>query len=187
MATIKIMGCDPSLRNLGVSLGTLDLDTLEFTVEDVTLTVTEKSKVKSVRKSSDDYDRCKILHESLRALSEGVDIAFVEMPIGSQSAAAMLSYGACISLIASLTCPVIQVTPTAVKVKAVGDKNATKDEMIKWASGLFPNVQWLRHNGRLTQANEHIADSIGAINAGLKEPDFQALVAMMKKYASKTA
>lgn len=181
---MKIIGIDASLRNLGVVNGTLNLSTLEWKVDNLSLTITEKSKSKTVRKSSDDYDRCKLLHEALRERVKGVDIAFVEMPIGSQNAAAMLSYGAVISLIASLEIPVIQVTPRAVKEAALNDKNATKEEMIAWAFKKFPDANWLSRGGKLTLNNEHLADACGAVNAGLNDSDFRALVAMMNKMQS---
>lgn len=177
---IRIIGCDPSLRNFGIAKGWLDLDTLEWEVDEVVLARTDKSKIKGVRKSLDDYMRVRILHEALREAEKGAGIAFIEMPIGSQSAAAMLSYGACIALAASIEVPLIQVTPTQVKVEAVGDKNATKEEMIAWATTMFPNVNWLRQGKRITGANEHLADACGAINAGMEQHDLKALVNMMR-------
>lgn len=181
MSKIKIIGIDPSMSNLGIAKGYMNLDTLEWEVEEVELTKTEKGKSKTVRKSSDDYDRARLLYEALSQAEKGAEIAFVEMPIGSQSAAAMKSYGMCIQLIASLDIPVIQVTPAQVKLHATGDKNATKEEMIYWATDRFPEANWLRQGVRLTQANEHLADACGAINAGILEDDFKALIKMLRK------
>lgn len=184
MSRIKIIGLDPSLRNFGIAEGWLDIDTLKWEVTRVELVKTEKGKSKTVRKSSDDYSRVRILYEALKEAEEGAQIAFVEMPIGSQSAAAMLSYGACIALAATLDIPVIQVTPSAVKLHATGDKNATKEEMIKWAIEKFPNINWLRQGTRAVAANEHLADACGAIQAGIKDDDFKALIAMSRKITS---
>lgn len=178
---IRIIGVDPSLRNMGIATGRLNIETFEWEVDLVQLHKTEKSKIKTVRKSSDDYDRCRILYEALSSAEKKADLAFVEMPIGSQSADAMKSYGACIMAIASLNIPVIQVTPTQVKVRAVNDKNATKEEMIQWAYSQFPNINWLRSGKRLIAANEHLADACAAINAGLSEDDFIAWAAMTRK------
>lgn len=177
---MRIIGVDPSLRNTGIVFGTLDLESLEFDVHRVELTETEKSKSKTVRKSSDDYDRCQALHEALRAAAKEADMAFVEMPIGSQNAAAMLSYGACISLIASLEIPVIQCSPREVKECATGDKLATKEEMIAWATNKFPKANWLTRGGKYLAKNEHLADACGAINAGIEGYEFKALVKMMR-------
>jgi Holliday junction resolvasome RuvABC endonuclease subunit len=181
MSKIKIIGIDPSLRNTGIAKGWLDLKTLEWEVEEVELVKTEKGKSKTVRKSSDDYDRTRILYEAIKAAEAGAEIAFVEMPIGSQSADAMKSYGACIALIASLDIPVIQVSPNQVKVHSTGDRNATKEEMIAWAHAKFPDINWLQRGGKLTLNNEHLADAVAAINAGMAEDDFKALITMLRK------
>lgn len=181
MSKIKIIGVDPSMSNLGIAKGWLDLTTLKWVVEEVELTKTEKGKSKTVRKSSDDYDRGRLLYEALSEAEKGAEIAFVEMPIGSQSAAAMKSYGMCIQLIASLDIPVIQVSPNQVKIHATGDRMATKEEMIAWAHGKFPDINWLQRGGKLTLNNEHLADAIGAINAGMAEDDFKALITMLRK------
>lgn len=182
MSQISVIGIDPSLRNLGIARAVVDLNTLEFEVLDIELTETEKSKSKTVRKNSDDLERARLLHAALaEAQKEGPQIAFVEMPVGSQSASAMLSYGVCIALIASLNIPVVQLTPTQVKVSATGDKLASKREMIDWAHAKFPDINWLRQGKRLIDKNEHLADAIGAINAGLNDEDFLALVNMMRR------
>ena len=182
MSEVRIIGIDPSLRSTGIAFGKLDLDTLEWSVDEVELVKTEKGKSKTVRKSSDDYDRCRILYEAISSAEKRADIAFVEMPIGSQSADAMKSYGMCIAMMATLDIPVIQVAPSQVKVRALQDKNATKEEMIEWAFKLHPTAAgWLQQRGRLIAANEHLADAIAAINAGILEDDFQALLVMMRK------
>lgn len=181
MSVIQIIGIDPSLRNFGLAKGELNLETLEWTIGSVELVKTEKGKSKTVRKNSDDFDRCRILYEGMKEAEKGAQMAFVEMPVGSQSAAAMLSYGACIALIAALDIPVIQVTPSQVKQHATGDKHATKEEMIVWATKKFPDANWLRQGQRFIAANEHLADACGAVNAGLQTDDFKALQVMMKR------
>lgn len=181
MSILQIIGIDPSMSNLGFAHGTLDLSNLDWSVSSVELTQTVKGTDKTVRKSSDDFDRSRLLYEALKAAEAGKAIAFVEMPIGSQSAAAMKSYGMCIQLIASLDIPVIQVSPNEVKKFATGDRMATKEEMIAWAYEKFPNINWLKRGEKLIAKNEHLADAIGAINAGLKSDDFKALIVMLRK------
>jgi len=180
MSRVKIIGIDPSLRNFGIAKGWFDLNTLKWEVEEVELIKTEKSKIKAMRKSADDYSRARILYEGLKEAEKGAELAFIEMPIGSQSASAMLSYGACVALAACIDIPLIQVTPSQVKIEAVGDRNATKEEMIAWATTLFPNANWLRQGKRIIGANEHLADACGAINAGMQESDFKAWVEMQR-------
>lgn len=180
MRKIRIIGIDPSLRNFGIAKGWLDIDTMEWEVDEVQLVKTEKSKIKGVRKSHDDYDRARILYEALKEAQKDAILAFIEMPIGSQSASAMLSYGACIALAASIDVPLVQVTPSQVKSFATGDKLATKEDMIEWATSKFPKANWLRQGKRLIGANEHLADACGAINAGVEQEDLHAWVAMQR-------
>lgn len=181
MSKLKFIGIDPSLSNLGMCKGWVDLDTLEWEVEELLLCETKPVSSKTVRKSSLDYDRCRELFEAQNEFVKGADFAFVEMPIGSQSANAMKSYGACIMLIATLDIPVIQVSPSEVKLKATGDKNATKEEMIAWASTKFSRINWLRQGQKILKKNEHLADACGAVNSGLQTDDFKALQVMMKR------
>ena len=180
MSRVRIIGVDPSMSNLGIAKGWLDIETGVWEVDSVGLTKTEKSKLKAIRKSNDDYQRSRLLYEALSEAEEHAQIAFVEMPIGSQSAAAMKSYGMCIQLIAGLDIPVIQVTPSQVKICAVNDRNATKEEMIAWATAKFPTINWLRQGKRLIGANEHLADACGAINAGMEEYDFKCWLEMQR-------
>lgn len=184
MSKLTFIGIDPSMSNLGMCKGTVDLETLEWDVELLSLQETKPVTSKTVRKSSLDYDRCRELFEAQDEFVKGADIAFVEMPIGSQSANAMKSYGACIMLIATLDIPLIQVSPSEVKVKAVGDKNATKEEMIAWAAKKFPDINWLRQGQKILKKNEHLADACGAVNAGLQTDDFKALQVMMKRMSA---
>lgn len=178
---IKVIGVDPALRNFGFASATLDMDTMEFDVQSVSLVKTEAAKTKTTRKNSDDLERCRQQYLGLKQAEKGATIAFVEMPVGSQSARAMMSYGACMALVAALDIPVIQLTPKEVKVAALDDQNATKREMINWAFNLFPNAGWLTSRGRLIDDNEHMADAVGAINAGVVNTEFLAIVAMMKR------
>lgn len=181
MSRLKFIGIDPSMSNLGMCRGWIDLDTLEWEVEELNLQETKPVTSKTVRKSSLDYDRARELFEAQKEFAEGADFAFAEMPIGSQSAMAMKGYGMCIMLIASLDIPLIQVSPSEVKWRAVKDKNATKEEMIAWAVRKFPDINWLRRGQKVLGKNEHLADSIGAVNAGIMEDDFTSLVTMMRK------
>jgi len=178
---MKVLGVDPALKNVGISSGFLNLENMSFSIDRVDLFKTEPSKSKTTRKNSDDLERCRVLYQGLSNAAAGAEIAFVEMPVGSQSARAMMSYGACMMLIATLRIPVIELTPREVKVAATGDANATKREMIDWAFNKMPDAEGWRVKGkRLIDENEHMADAIGAINAGLSNPEFQALVAMVR-------
>lgn len=176
---MMVLGIDPSLRNFGYALAELDLSTMQYEVKELLLIETEATKLKKVvRKNSDDLERCRAQFTALREMQKKAQIAFVEVPVGSQSARAMMSYGACVALLASVDVPLIQLTPTEVKMASVGTRDATKREMIDWAAGKFPRADWLRKAGRLIDKNEHLADAVASINAGLVNEDFRALVAM---------
>jgi Holliday junction resolvasome RuvABC endonuclease subunit len=176
MSILKIAAIDPSLSNFGLVRGTVDISHEAFPVELSELTLvetdTDKSSRKVVRRNSEDLERARKLLRGMHRFIADADMVFVEVPVGSQSARAMASYGVCIGILASIGKPLIQVTPTEVKLAAVGTKTASKNEMIEWASGLYPNLNWLMSRGKMTAKNEHLADAIGAIHAGLLTDEF---------------
>lgn len=183
---MKIVGIDPSLRNFGIVRAKLDIGAGEFKVEEMRLVESEDNakKAKTVRKNSDDLRRAKLLHAGMLEMCQGASIAFVEVPVGSQSARAMASYGICIGVLAACPIPMIQLTPTEVKLAMTGEKTATKDEMIEAAVKAHPEAKWLTRKSKgelvLMNDNEHLADAIGAITAGIATNDFKGMVAMMQ-------
>lgn len=181
-----IAGIDPSLSNFGLAKGTYDG---AFTLSDVYLVQSQadnKNK-KTVRKNSDDLNRANVLSTHTRDFLRDVDLAFVEVPVGSQSARSMASYGICIGILAGLTTPLIQLTPTEVKVAATGKKTASKQDMIDWATAQYPFAPWLTRTVKgqtmFTAKNEHLADAVGAIHAGLQTDQFKQLMAIRNAFA----
>lgn len=192
MSKMKIIGCDPSLSNFGIAFATLDLDTLTFTVDDLKVAQTEPEKDKKVRKqvrkNSEDLERARLLHRAAMEACQGeVFMAFVEVPVGSQSARAMASYGVCLGVLAAVaeTLPMIQVTPTEVKLAGCGIKTATKEEMIEAMVAKYPNAPWPMKTVKgiytpIASKCEHLADAIGAIEAGIASDEFRHTIAMFK-------
>lgn len=182
MSSVIVGGFDPSMSNFGMTKGSLCLNTGTFKILDLCLETSESSKVKQVRKNSDDLERARKLHKGMQNFFSDCAFVCVEIPVGSQSARAMASYGMCIGLIASLNRPLIQVTPKEVKVAATGKKTATKNEMIKWATGLYPYAPWLTKKVKgqtsFTNANEHLADAIASIHAGVRTDQFKTIKSM---------
>lgn len=180
---IKVVGFDPSLKGWGIAVGTLDLDTGIMT--DVVLSVvdSEPPKTKQVRQNSKDlYTATKLAEASLNAIKDAKAV-FVEIPVGSQSARAMASYGVCVGVLGALNAlntSVIEVTATEVKVALTQNKNATKQEMIKAAVDLYPEANFPKHNGKITAKAEHVADALGAIHAGVNTPLFQNIMKILK-------
>ena len=183
-----VAGIDPSLSNFGLAKGVLDLSgtpTLA-SIDELKLVSSEadKTSAKTVRKNSDDLRRARALYDGFQEFIKDVELVFVEVPVGSQSARSMASYGVCIGLLASINKPLIQVTPTEVKLAAVGSKTASKADMINWATKLYPDAEWLRQKKKgemvLVNKNEHIADAVGAIHAGLLCDQFKQMTAFLR-------
>lgn len=165
--------------------GTLDLQSGVLSSLQLELNVTKPdNKNKKVRKNSQDLERARSHFKALTEFLKGVDLVCVEIPVGSQSARSMASYGICIGLLSSIEIPFIQVTPLEVKLAAVGSKTATKQQMIDWAYGIYPNANWLFKNQKgktsLTAANEHLADAIAAIHAGARTDEFKYITMLNK-------
>ena len=182
---IEVVGLDPSLSNLGICRGIIDLDDDSIIVKSLKLVETKGAgKKKVVRQNSEDLERAMALYQGLQEGCQGAKLAFVEIPVGSQSARAMASYGICLGVLASCPIPIIQVTPTEVKKAGYGVATATKREMIDWATATYPDANWLtvKRGGQLvvTDKNEHLADAAAAISAGIQTDQFRQLASLMR-------
>lgn len=172
---IKVVGQDPSLRNWGLAIGTYDLETKELHIKTVDITNAELPKGKQVRQNSLDLESAYQLYKGAVAAAEGAHAVFVEVPVGSQSARAMASYGICVGVLGALRAngiPFFEVTPTEVKLAGAGTKTATKRDMIDWAMASHPEANWpmYKKNGAVLVSEalaEHMADAVAAIHAGL--------------------
>lgn len=186
---IRVLGIDPAMRNFGLARCFVDIDRMEIIdVETLDLIQTSDESGKKVRKNSDDLRRARLLVKGLERAALNCAVAVAEMPVGSQSARAMASYGLSIGVLASCPIPLIQVTPAEVKIAACDDKTATKEEMIEWATGRFPHANWRRRKVKgemkATLDNEHLADAVGAVEAGLRTDQFAQAVALLKSMAA---
>jgi Holliday junction resolvasome RuvABC endonuclease subunit len=183
---IKVLGCDPSLSNFGFVQATIDVSTNTITPLTLDLVETAPGKNKKVRKNSDDIDRCRLLSQGLKRNTQGNMICFVEMPVGSQSARAMASYGACMGILSACDIPLVQLTPNEIKMSTVGSKTASKEDMITWAYNLYPHLNWIagtkksKNAGQLANKNEHLADAVATLHAGIKSEDFRSVVSILK-------
>lgn len=185
---LKVVGQDPSLNNWGLAIATYDLESGTIQVERIDVIQPNVLQGKQVRQNSKDLDVASQLHQGALAACAGAHAVFVEVPIGSQSARAMASYGVCVGVLGALRSqgiPLFEMTPTQVKLAAVKNSNATKDQMIEWASTLYPDINWPRYtrNGvtLITKDKaEHEADAIGAIHAGIACQQFQQLLSLLK-------
>ena len=183
---IKVLGIDMAFSNVGLVLANVDLtdpDAPVINVEDMCLVHTEslKKRPRGLSKASDDLRRAR---ESLQAIhtkiaSWGPQVVIAEVPFGSQSARAAWGLGIAVGILASLE-GLVEVSPREVKA-ATGEPHADKDYMIEWAMEKHPEAPWAwrKYKGTLisvSSTNEHLADALAAIYAGLKTKDFKTRV-----------
>lgn len=176
---IPVVGFDPSFNNWGIAEAMLDLTTGTLDQLSVRVVTPLELKGKQVRQNSKDLHESEQLAKAAFQAAKSARAIFVEVPVGSQSARAMASYGICVGILGALRSagfPVIEVTPTEVKLAFTGMKNATKEQMIAQAITLYPEVSLPAHRGRVTAKAEHAADAIAAIHAGVITPLFQNIM-----------
>lgn len=179
---IKVVGIDPSLNNTGLAVGTYCTATQELDIRGIKLIETESRSGKTVRKNSDDLRRASEIVTGIQEFISDAHVVFAEIPTGSQSARGSFSNGICLGVLGSIgnigsafNGRLLQVTPAEVKLKSVGSKVAGKDEMIDWAHERWPDLNWFMYRGKLQKKNEHVADAIAAINAGIQTDEFRNL------------
>jgi hypothetical protein len=183
---IKIIGMDPSMSNWGMCKATLDVVTMEWTVDDLILVETESESKKGVIKQSDDLRRARIVKEGMIEACADASFAIGEIPFCNPAgySAANFNAGLVTGVLSACPIPLIQVFPSEVKQKATGIRSATKGEMIEWAMNRFPDAPWrmrtLKGKRVPTAANEHLADAVAAINAGLDSVQLQQALAIYR-------
>ena len=182
-----------------MAAGTFDLDSKKIEIKKLGLINPVLPTGKQVRQNSLDLESAMQLYQTAAATAQDADVVFVEVPVGSQSARAMASYGICVGVLGSLRAanvPFFEVTPTEVKLAAVGIKTATKKQMIKWATTKHPEANWPTYKEKgavlLSEAKaEHMADAVASIYAGIACNPFQQLLPMLAahyqgKYANQS-
>ena len=182
---IKVAGLDPALANFGMVRGLYDIETGSLRIESSLLRQTTKSTSKQVRQGSDDLRRCREIVEAMRGFLDGVTLGCAEVPSGgAKSADALKSLSMATALLGACPVQLIEVNPAEVKLATVGKRTAAKEDMIEWAIEAHPEVEWFTYKRKgktlYSDKNEHIADAVCAIYAGLKTQQFQNLVATLK-------
>lgn len=163
---VNITGFDPSLNNWGISHAEYNTETNELKIKDGTV-LRMKSKDKNLKQNQKDLIHAQSLYSKVYPHLKDTHICCIELPIGSQSSRAMVSYAMCIGLIGSLmnhypNTYFIFVNPYKVK-QVVGANTTTKEEIIQWVKDKHPEYSLPKAKNQA----EHIADSICAIYAGL--------------------
>lgn len=183
---LKINGFDPSMSNFGIAQCLVDPDTFEVEVVNLILHKTTSEAKKGVIKQSDDLRRAREVCAAMTEASRHVALAVSEIPFMNPAGYALANWNAAmmVGVLASCPVPLIQVSPQDVKMAAVGTRTAAKEEMIEWAVAKHPNANWLtmKRGGKLvpTAANEHLADAVAAVYAGMKTVQFQQAAAMYR-------
>lgn len=183
---IKVVGLDPSLSNFGISVGSLNIDTNDLVIERFHLVETKSGDKKSIRVNSDDLRRASEIWKIVKPVVDEANLVFCELPVGSQSSRAQTSYGICIGVLACIQKPLIQMTPNEIKMFVGNRKDTTKEAIIQWAVEKQPNAPWLTKISKgqttLLGKNEHLADSVAAIYAGLETDQYKQAVSMMRAF-----
>lgn len=193
MEPILVAGIDPALANFGIARLWLDLDTMELSLDRFRTIVTEKraGKGKVIRQNSDDLRRARELHDGLHQELKGCTVVFAEIPSGAQHARSAFGFGVAVGVLASCQVPLFQVMPLETKLGSVGERTAEKPQIIAWAAERYPDAPWKRYEattrgksphskGDLHLDNEHVADAIAIVQAGIHLQEFKQLLAMLK-------
>lgn len=189
MSLIPVLGMDPSLNNWGLAKGYFDTETMKLSITELDLINPEFSSGKTVRQNSKDLERARQLAFKAASAVGDAQAVFVEVPVGSQSARAMASYGICVGVLGALRAqniPFFEVTPTEVKLATIGKKTASKAEIIERAVAAYPQANWplVTRNGEtnvVMSKAEHMADAIGAIEAGIQTEQFRSVLPFITK------
>ncbi len=191
MKKIPIVGLDPSMSNFGLNHGWYDLDTGVIEIEGFVLVETKKASAKTIRVNSDDLRRAGEIVKRIKPYIEQAAIVFAELPVGSQSSRGQTNYGICLGILAAIEKPLIQVTPNEIKKMVGGKLTTSKQEVIDWAVERHPDAPWLTQKRKgeqvLLSKNEHLADSVAAIYAGMDTDAFKQLTDSIKAVAQMTA
>ena len=184
MSIIRVAGIDPAFANMGIARVLLNLETMATEIEDLILIETEKDDTKKVRANSDDLRRAMELHQGMHAALKDCVLAFSEIPSGAQDAKSARGLGIAVGVVASCPVDLVQVQPLEVKMASVGIKTATKPQIIAWGTNLYPDAPWKRarksQTGKFTLNNEHLADAVAAVHAGIKTPEFKRTLSILR-------
>ena len=181
MAVLTVVGLDPSLRNWGIAKGTYDTSSQQVGIYNLDVVNTESKKRKLIRQNTQDITAATKLMTEVAAACTDADVIFIEVPVGSQSSRACVSYGICIGILGALNYlekPFFELTPTEVKLATVGKKTASKREMISWAVNKHLSAPWptrqLKGESKIVEGTaEHMADAVATIYAGIKSDLFK--------------
>lgn len=191
---IEVVSFDPSQSNFGIVEAAINVDTLEIDVRDMRIISTRSEASKGVIKVSDNLRRAVEINNAMQKACKGKAIAIAEIPLMittmNPQIASLANYnaGMMVGVLSAIQIPLIQVFPKDVKMAGPGIKDACKEEMIEWAMEKHPDAPWItrKFKGKIvpTAVNEHIADALAAIYAGIKTTQFSSALTMYRSMAA---
>lgn len=174
---IKVVGLDPSLRNWGIVICSVELDTGYMNVDSmITSRTSQQPNGGNVRATTWDIHSASSLYADVYNAVVDADIVCVEVPTGAQNAKGATGHGICLGILGSLVSDkFVFVTPQSVK-KIIGSKDATKAESVALAVKRHPEAKWPKHHHKISVTKaEHCADAIHAIYAAAQTKEFKKL------------
>lgn len=185
---MRVVGLDPAFANFGMVAADLRLSGApgaRVTPVAMSLVQTKgEGKDRVGFKSSENLARFREIHKALSAFlqTHRPELVFAEVPSGAQNANAAMALGGAVGILASIQQPIIEVSPLEVKRLFTQKQEAVPKAVIRaWAYERWPEAQWIIHGGKRTLKNEHLADALATIEAGLQTPTFQQLMALMSR------
>lgn len=189
MSTLRILGIDPGLSNMGYAVADVDARSATITaVREVGISQAERQNLLGVRKTSDHLRRAMIQAKALRQIADahGVAAVAMEMVTLTPYKHPTFSFGVMTGIVAGLGLPVIEVLPHEVKFAATGDKRGSKRDIVAWAirktgkrSLAWPtsareNAFRLTYRGQnVAKIAEHPADALAAVEAAVRTEQFR--------------
>lgn len=168
-----VVGLDPAIANLGMVQAIVDGNTRKVVeITEMKLVKTVPNHVKGGIKNHDRMRRGRELLAEIRTFCYGSMVTFSEIPEGSQSSDAAVGLALVMGVLCACPNKLIEVRPREVKA-ITGFPTADKERMRQWAFGRFPDAPWKTHNGKRTNDNEHLADALATIEAGLQLESFR--------------
>jgi Holliday junction resolvasome RuvABC endonuclease subunit len=186
---IRIAGFDPSLTGCGLAKLDYEIETGKLELVELKLVATQPETAKQVRRSSSDLRRANVIATAMVDWMEDCKFFFGEVPSGSQSNRAAITFGIVIGLFGMLSHikPMFEVQPSETKLITVGTKTASKEEMVEWAMEHYPDAPWMTRTLKGKQvpiaANHNLADAIAVAYAGVRLTEFKRAVALQKAVA----
>ena len=183
---IPVLGLDPSLRHWGMAEAFLDLNTGILSTPLGSIIEPRDLEGKNIRVNMNDQWLAEQLAIPVIAACRRARAIFVEVPVGSQSARAMVSYGICVGVLGavrSLDIPYFQVGATENKRVFTGNPNATKKQMISQLIEFYPEIILPegKTKGSVADKAEHIADATASIHSGVNTTEFRTVLEILRK------